>query len=79
MVISRLKILFDFLLPALRNVVHPPAPVARGAVMSLAQCWGLARAWYADRLSPDWRRRTKEEAEAIFAALGFSGDFWRLA
>jgi hypothetical protein len=50
----------------------------RGAVFSLEQLWRLAGAWYADRLAPDWRRRTPEEAESLFASLGLTGDFWRL-
>jgi hypothetical protein len=52
--------------------------VPRGASFSLEQAWGLARAWYRDRLSPGWRRFTPEEGEAIFARLGLTGDFWRL-
>ncbi len=50
----------------------------RGAVFSLEQLWSLADAWYGDRLAADWRRRTGAEAEALFAELGLSGDFWRL-
>jgi hypothetical protein len=50
----------------------------RGAVFSLDQLWHLGDAWYADRLSAGWRRRTPEEAEALFASLGLTGDFWRL-
>ena len=53
--------------------------IARGAAFSLEQAWQLARAWYADRLSPDWRRRTPDEGEAIFASIGLTGDFWRLS
>jgi hypothetical protein len=49
-----------------------------GATFSLEQLWGMAHAWYANRLAPDWRRRTPEEAEALFAELGLEGDFWRL-
>ena len=52
--------------------------LAPGAVFPLETCWRLADAWYAERLSPDWRRRTPEEAEALFAELGLEGDFWRL-
>jgi hypothetical protein len=52
--------------------------IAKGAVFSLEQAWGLGDAWYRDRLSSDWRRRTPEEAEALFAELGLTGDFWRL-
>jgi hypothetical protein len=50
----------------------------RGAVFPLETCWRLADAWYASRLAPDWRRRTPEEVEAVFAELGLEGDFWRL-
>jgi hypothetical protein len=49
-----------------------------GVTLTLMQQWELARIWYADRLSPEWRRRTPEEAEAVFASLGLIGDFWRL-
>ncbi len=53
--------------------------IARGAVFSLDQAWRLARAWYADRLSPDWRRATPAAAAALLDELGLTGDFWRLA
>jgi hypothetical protein len=47
-----------------------------GSVLSLAETWDLAQAWYADRLSRDWRRRTPEEATALFRSLGLEGQFW---
>jgi hypothetical protein len=50
----------------------------RGAVFTLEQAWRLAQAWYADRLSPQWRRRTPQEAEAVFAEIGLTGSFWSL-
>jgi hypothetical protein len=50
----------------------------KGASFSLEQVWQLGRAWYADKLSPDWRRATPEQAEAVFAGIGLVGDFWRL-
>lgn len=50
-----------------------------GATFSLEQQWQLAKRWYADRMSPGWRRRSPEEAEAVFADVGLTGDFWRLA
>ena len=50
----------------------------RGGTMTLEQCWKLAHAWYADKLAPDWRRKTLEEAEAVFAEIGLSGPFWQL-
>jgi hypothetical protein len=46
--------------------------------LSLETGWKLARAWYGRKLEPDWRRHTAEEAEALFAGLGLTGDFWRL-
>lgn len=49
-----------------------------GAAFSLEQVWRLGDEWYRDRLSPDWRRRTAEEAEALFAEIGLTGDFWKL-
>ena len=53
--------------------------VPRGASFSLEQAWQLGRAWYADKLSPDWRRASPAQAEAMFASIGLVGDFWRLA
>ena len=50
----------------------------RGAVFSAEQLWRLADAWYRDRMSGGWRRRTPDEAEALFAELGLEGEFWRL-
>ncbi len=46
--------------------------------MTLAQAGKLARAWYVKKLTPAWRRHTADEAEALFAQLGFDMDFWRL-
>ncbi len=52
----------------------------RGAVLPLDLCWRLAKAWYgADRREAGWRRRTVDEAEALFAELGLTSPFWRLA
>jgi hypothetical protein len=51
----------------------------RGETFSAAKAWQLAQQWYAaDRRVPSWRRKTLEEAEATFAQLGFTSDFWRL-
>lgn len=46
--------------------------------MSPQQCWELAQAWYGDKLSPGWRRKTLDEAEATFSAIGLSTPFWNL-
>jgi hypothetical protein len=51
----------------------------RGAVLTPDQLWGLGREWYENRLDAGWRRRSPEEAEAVFRSLGLSGEFWRLA
>jgi hypothetical protein len=50
-----------------------------GAFLSVDQGWNLARTWYADRMSPDWRRPAPQQAEALFARLGLTGEFWRLS
>jgi hypothetical protein len=49
-----------------------------GEIFPLETCARLAHAWYADRLAPDWRRRTLDEAQALFASLGLGSDFWKL-
>jgi len=51
---------------------------AEADVLTLDQAARLARAWYANKLAPDWRRHTTDEAEAVFAQLGLDRDFWRL-
>ena len=51
---------------------------APGAVFTPRQGWRLAQAWFADRLDPAWRRRTPDEAHAIFASIGLTGPFWDL-
>lgn len=48
------------------------------AVLSLEQGCKLARAWYRNKLDPQWRRHTPEEAETLFRELGLAGEFWRL-
>lgn len=53
--------------------------LARGGVMSLDTGWKLARAWFeGDRRAPEWRRRTVDEVEELFAELSLTGEFWRL-
>lgn len=56
-----------------------PRGLERGAVLSLEQQWDLAQAWYSDRMSDGWRRRSPREAEDVFASVGLTGDFWRLS
>jgi hypothetical protein len=50
----------------------------RGGTMSPEQCWQLAQEWYGDKLSPNWRRKTLEEAEAMLAGIGLIEPFWSL-
>ncbi len=50
--------------------------IPRGEVMSVAQCWELAKLWDLDRLRLNWHRKTIEEMEAIFERVGLRGPFW---
>ena len=50
----------------------------KGAFMTPEQLWRLADAWYHDRDDPNWRRRSSDEAEAVFTGIGLTGEFWRL-
>lgn len=44
--------------------------------MTIGKCWALANAWYHDRLSPEFHRRTVDQAHHIFGELGLTGTFW---
>jgi len=48
-----------------------------GALLSVEQVWELSKLWYHDRLSPEFKGRTKAEAHQIFEKLGLISDFWR--
>ena len=50
----------------------------RGASLSLEQAWELARSWYGDRLSPDWRPLTRDRAQDLLTDVGLTGPFWDL-
>jgi hypothetical protein len=50
----------------------------RGAVITPDQTWRLARDWYKNKVTPDWRRHTLEETETLLASLGLTGAFWNL-
>jgi hypothetical protein len=49
---------------------------ARGEVLPMAAVWELSKAWYDNRLSPDYRGRTAGQVQEIFAAQGLTADFW---
>jgi len=40
------------------------------------QLWGLATAWYSNRLKPDSRRPQPDEIRRIFSGLGLTESFW---
>ena len=50
----------------------------RGALFTPEQGWQLALGWFRDKLKPDWRRHTIEEAEALLTSVGLEGPFWKL-
>jgi hypothetical protein len=50
----------------------------RGEVIGLDAVWRLARAWYGDPRSADWRPRTRDESQAAIRSAGLTGDFWEL-
>jgi len=52
--------------------------MGRGGTMTLGQQWLLASEWYSNRLDPDWRRKTPDEAHEIFERVGLTGPFWQL-
>jgi hypothetical protein len=52
--------------------------IPTGATLTPQQGWRLADAWFEDRLSFDWRRKTPEEARAIFDGIGLTDPFWDL-
>jgi hypothetical protein len=52
--------------------------LSRGALMTPDQAWKLAREWFSNKLSPDWRRHTPDETVALLRNVGLTGDFGRL-
>jgi hypothetical protein len=50
-----------------------------GGTLTPTQGWRLAEAWFHDRLDLEWRRRTTEEAQALFTSIDLTGPFWQLA
>lgn len=49
-----------------------------GESMSIGQQWDLARLWFCGRHLPSWKKRSPDEAEALFNSLGLISDFWSL-
>ena len=50
----------------------------RGAVISIELLWKLSQRWYQNRMSPDYRGRTTEQAREIFKELGLTSEFWQV-
>lgn len=50
----------------------------QGAVVAPQVVYELGRDWYATRLALDYEPATPEQAQALFAAHGLTGDFWAL-
>ena len=50
----------------------------RGELISLSTVWTLAKAWYGDPRNAGWRPRTRDESQAVLAAVGLTTDFWML-
>ncbi len=50
-----------------------------GTTVPIRTLVALANAWYGDRLDPEWRPRSLEDSQAILAAHGLTGEFWRLS
>jgi hypothetical protein len=51
--------------------------VKRGQVLPLSQVWELSKAWYADRMHPDFRGRTPDKVVQIFESVGLISPFWK--
>ena len=49
-----------------------------GATIPVTTLCDLAHTWWADRLDPAWRPRTRAENQAILDGVGLTGEFWRL-
>jgi hypothetical protein len=50
----------------------------RGATLEMPQAIALANEWFSDYASPNWRRKSPDQARAIFAKLNLDPDFWNL-
>jgi hypothetical protein len=53
-------------------------PGAPGETTTAATLCDLAHRWWGDRLSPDWRPRSRDASQAILDSVGLTGAFWRL-
>jgi hypothetical protein len=49
-----------------------------GSTLSVDKLNELARAWWTDRVDPDWEPHTRDQNQAILISLGLSDEFWTL-
>lgn len=49
----------------------------RGEAVPLRQVWELSREWYGNRMSPEFRGRSADQAVEVFNRAGLTSDFWR--
>jgi hypothetical protein len=47
-----------------------------GSILDIKTGVGLAERWFGDYLSPEWRRKTPDQAARIFDELGLDRSFW---
>jgi hypothetical protein len=50
----------------------------RGTSVPIDAVLRLARGWYTDPRSEDWRPRSRDESQRVLTEAGFVGDFWQL-
>lgn len=50
----------------------------KGQVLPIGQVWELSKLWYGNYLDPDFKQKTKQEAEGIFEQIGLTSNFWKL-
>jgi hypothetical protein len=50
----------------------------KGALLDMRKAVGLADRWFGDYASPEWRRKTPDQALAIFEELELDPEFWTL-
>jgi hypothetical protein len=49
----------------------------KGDVVPLDTVWTLAKIWYGNYLSDNFKRKTKEIAEEMFVSVGLTSPFWK--
>ena len=50
----------------------------KGAMLPFSKAMVLSRLWFGDYALPSWRRKTPQQALAIFSELGLDPSFWNI-